>query len=227
MKRPLIIQTALTLALAMTSTFASDAENEYWQQKASLYEILPVGPDDIIFLGNSITDGGEFAELFENPRIKNRGISGDVIKGIDKRIGHILDGKPAKIFLLVGINDISHNIGVERLSEEYTRLIRRIRSESPSTRLFIQSVMPVNNTFNRYKKLIGKENTIKEFNKALKKVAAENGAEYIDLTPALSDKYGHLKKEFTNDGLHLTGDGYKAWTDLLRQYVNDNNRQIP
>ena len=145
-----LIGTALSLV-----ALSIDAD-EYWDRKTSLYSILPVKSTDIVFLGNSITDGGEFNELFGMPNILNRGISSDVITGVEKRLTQVTKGKPAKIFLLIGINDVSHHISVERLAERYERLVKKIREQSPETKLYVQSIMPVNNTFRRYKNLIGK-----------------------------------------------------------------------
>ena len=71
MKKPIL--TALLL-LAAAAVFA---QSEYNFQRRSLFEKLPVTSKDIVFLGNSITDGGEWNELLANPRVKNRGISGD------------------------------------------------------------------------------------------------------------------------------------------------------
>ncbi len=59
--------------------------DEYWDRKSSLFEIL-LYAEDIVMLGNSITDGGEFSELFGIHNIKNRGISSDVITGVEKRL---------------------------------------------------------------------------------------------------------------------------------------------
>lgn len=209
-----------TLAIA-GCTSAATAQNEYWHQRVSLFEILPVDNDDIVFLGNSITDGGEFAELFGNPAIKNRGISADVISGVDRRLSQIVEGQPRKIFLLIGVNDVSHHLSASSIADSYGRLVRRIREESPETILYIQSVMPINNDFGRYKNLKGRENVIPELNRRLEKIAAENGATFIDLWPALADAGGKLRREFTNDGLHLTGAGYRAWTDHIRRYVEE------
>lgn len=195
--------------------------DRYWDQKTSLFEILPIGENDIVFLGNSITDGGEFHELFRMDNIKNRGISSDVITGVEKRLEQVTSGNPKKIFLLIGINDVSHNLTVDQLAERYTRLVKKIREQTPGTKLYIQSVMPINNSFGRYKSLSGKEGTVKKFNERIKKIAETNGAEYVDLWPYLSDKNGHLKKEYTNDGLHLNGKGYKAWTDGIRPLVEE------
>lgn len=79
----------------------------FFDQRATLFEVLPTSKKDIIFLGNSITNGGEWAELLGNPHVKNRGISGDRADTMLDRLHVITKGKPAKIFLLIGINDLA------------------------------------------------------------------------------------------------------------------------
>ena len=67
---------------------------------------MPDTPNEIIMLGNSITDGCEWSELFQNSNIKNRGISGDITEGVLYRLDEVTRSKPAKVFLLIGINDL-------------------------------------------------------------------------------------------------------------------------
>lgn len=227
MKRriPILLRTfgymaAFLLASGPIATFNANAD-EYWDQKTSLFEILPIDNSDIVFLGNSITDGGEFSELFGMPNIKNRGIRSDVIPGVMKRLDQVTKGHPKKIFLLIGINDVSHNLSVDKLADRYETLVKKIRKESPETKLYVQSVMPVNNSFGRYKALIGKEKTIRQFNDRIKDIAIRNGATYVNLWPCLADEKGNLKRAYTNDGLHLTGAGYKAWSDGIRKLVTE------
>ncbi len=200
--------------------------DEYWDQRVSLFETLPVYSTDIVFLGNSITDGGEFAEMLRNPYIKNRGIRSDVINGVRKRLSQVTSGHPAKIFLLIGINDVSHHLGADAIADRYRQLVKDIRSQSPSTQLYIQSIMPINNTFRRYKNLTGQEKEIVRLNEKLEEIAREEGAQFIDLTAALSDKEGRLRKEFTNDGLHLTGKGYSAWIEQLKPFIGPSPENI-
>lgn len=214
----------LIAAISLAGTLTAPAPllaDEYWDQKTSLFDLLPVGEDDIVFLGNSITDGGEFHELFDMPNIKNRGIRSDVITGVEKRLGQVTAGKPKKIFLLIGINDVSHGHSVDELARRYERLVKRIRQETPGTQLYIQSVMPVNNSLKRYRNLIGKEKTIRSLNERLRTIADENGARYVDLWPFLADGNGNLNRDFTNDGLHLNGRGYKAWTEGIQSLVRE------
>lgn len=191
----------------------------YWHQRVTLFDKLPISSSDIVFIGNSITDGGEFAELFDNENIKNRGINSDVISGVKERLPQVTSGAPSKIFLLIGINDVSHNLSAANIAGQYEDLVKDIIAQSPSSHLYIQSIFPINNDFGRYKNLKGKESVIVEVNKKLQEIAEKYNATYLDLTPALAGSDGKLRKEFTNDGLHLVGKGYKAWAGAIRQYV--------
>ena len=75
MKKTILL---IIAAFIVTNVYAQTPEgNEYNYQRRTLFEILPTATSDIIFLGNSITDGCEWSELFGNPNMKNRGISAD------------------------------------------------------------------------------------------------------------------------------------------------------
>lgn len=203
------------------------AQDTYWQQRVSLFDRLTVTPDDIVFLGNSITDGGEFAEIFEMENCLNRGIRSDVINGVRKRLQQVVSGHPKKIFLLIGINDVSHGLSAEKIAANYEQLVKEIRQASPETQLYVQSVMPINNDFKRYKNLIGRENVIPALNTLLREIARDNSAVYIDLWPALVGKDGKkMDRAYTNDGLHLTGAGYQAWASVLAPYVKSDDSAI-
>lgn len=197
------------------------AADEYYDARTSLFEMLPVGTNDIVFLGNSITDFGEWQELLGMDNVKNRGIRSDTMRGVEKRLGQVLRGHPKQIFLLIGINDVASGLSAEELGRRYASLVEKIMAGSPGTQLILQSVMPVNNDFRRYKGLIGKQGMIPEFNKKISALAEKYGLIYVDLWDALADETtGKLKKEFTTDGLHLNGPGYKAWVDMIAPYVD-------
>ena len=87
----------------------------YYHQRVTLFRALPQTKEDIIFLGNSITDGGEWGELFNDIKIKNRGISGDITAGVLHRLDELANGKPAKVFLLIGVNDLARNITADSI----------------------------------------------------------------------------------------------------------------
>lgn len=215
---------SLLLVLGLLFGANSFAQQEkyttYYYQRATLFEKLPITSTDIVFLGNSLTDGCEWTELFGNPHIKNRGISGDEVMGIYDRIDPILKGKPAKIFLLTGVNDVSHDLTADSILVMYKKLVSEIKSDSPKTKLYIQSVLPVNDEFTRFPKVHNKTQVILDINKGLKQLAKENGYIYIDLyTHFIAPGTQSFDKKYTNDGLHLLGPGYLFLKEVLKPYV--------
>jgi len=217
-------RTSLFLVLGLLFCANSFAQQEkyttYYYQRATLFEKLPITSTDIVFLGNSLTDGCEWAELLGNPHIKNRGISGDEVMGIYDRIDPILKGKPAKIFLLTGVNDVSHDLTADSILVMYRKLVSKIKSDSPKTKLYIQSILPVNDEFTRFPKVHNKTQVILDINKGLKQLAKQNGYIYIDLyTHFIAPGTQSLDKKYTNDGLHLLGPGYLVWKEVLKPYV--------
>lgn len=122
----------------------------YYWQRVTLFKTLPKSNKDIIFLGNSITDGGEWGELFNDIHIKNRGISGDITAGVINRLDDVVSGKPSKIFLLIGTNDLSRKITTDSVVKNILIIADYVRQQSPSTSLYVQSILPVNNIYGKF-----------------------------------------------------------------------------
>ncbi|MBP3639501.1 MAG: sialate O-acetylesterase [Muribaculaceae bacterium] len=200
---------------------SAEKRGELWGQRASLFEMLGTDSTSIVFLGNSLTHGCEWHELFGNPHILNRGINGDVVSGLRERLTSVTAGKPAKIFLLCGVNDISHDLTPDSIVSALGALIADIREQTPSTRLYVQSLLPINNSFGRYKAIFGKEQTVRDVNRLLRPVVERAGATWIDIHGLFADGDGNLRADLTNDGLHLLAPGYAIWRDALRPYVDE------
>ncbi len=209
------------LAVTLVGLSQGRKYSTYYYQKATLYEKLPVSAKDIVFLGNSITDGGEWAELFENPFVKNRGISGDVVGGVYDRLEPILKGKPAKLFLMIGINDVAAGRSADTIVEGIEKIIDRFRRESPHTKFYLQSLLPVNDCYGMFKGHTSRGDVVKEINARLRDVAREKEITYIDLYSSFSNADGKLVQEYTNDGLHLLGEGYLLWKKIVLPYVKE------
>ena len=194
--------------------------NEFYYQRATLFDVLPVSSEDIIFLGNSLTNGCEWHELFNNAHVKNRGISSDVIQGVYDRLNPVIKGKPRKIFLMIGVNDISHDLSVDSIVDSIDKIVRKIRKETPNTQLYVQSLLPTNDDFGRYKKVMGKQQVILDINERLKSAASGNGYTYIDLySHFVMKNKKKMNPDFTNDGLHLLGPAYLVWKEVLLPYM--------
>ena len=120
---------AILFAAALFVAVASFAQNEYNYQKRSLFEQLPIRGNDIVFLGNSITDGCEWAELFNNRHIKNRGISADRSGWLLARLDPIVNGHPKKLFLMIGTNDLAAGVSPEEVAANIGKLLDRFAEE--------------------------------------------------------------------------------------------------
>lgn len=190
-------------------------DNNYYT-KASIYEQLDGAEQKgkIVFLGDSITRNGEWDELFNDQDIINRGINGDTSAGILKRIDSITILKPQKIFIMMGINDFSKSKSIDSVMENYKKVIKKIQNDSPDTKIYIQSVLPIN-----IKDSLVKPTTIIDFNNQLKSFSIQEGINYIDLYSSFVDADQHLIKKYTFDGVHVNGDGYELWKSKIVNYI--------
>ena len=198
---------------------AANTYTPYYHQRASHFATLNIDNNDIVFVGNSLSDNGRWNEMFDNADIKNRGIIGDIVQGISDRIDFVTKGHPRKIFLLVGVNDVSHHLTPDSIATAVEKLIVKIKSQSPETQLYLQSWLPINNDFKRYRNMIGKEEIILQGNVLLKQVARRQDIPFIDLFSLFADRQCKLPRYMTNDGLHVNDEGYKIWRDAVAPYI--------
>lgn len=210
-------------------TYPDSIFNTYYHQRYSLFKsipnlagsmqndmgTLPYSKRDIVFLGNSINDGSEWYELFNDIRIKNRGISGDMTPGILHRLKEVTDRKPAKVFLMIGINDLGRGVSPDSVVKNILLINDYILQESPSTKVFIESILPVNASFGKFPGQVSKGTQVIRANQLLKDASAKHRFEYIDLHSKFVDAQGLLDAKYTNDGLHLIGAGYQHWRHLI------------
>ena len=170
---------------------------------------------DIAFVGDSLTNLGDFENVFADKNCINLGIAGDSINDCRTRLHLLQQCGAKKIFLLIGIN--SFLISRESLSNNiysYKRLLKKIREIYPYAEIYIESLLPTDPDIS----LFVPSNVICIFNEMLKQFSEEYGAVYIDLHSSfLSGDY--IKSSFTCDGLHLTDEGYQVWYDTVADYL--------
>ncbi len=212
---------AMMAVMALLCLVAVGQANQdpYYARRATLFDELPIGKKDIVMLGNSLTDGCEFNELLGNRHIKNRGIVGDIVQGLIDRIDPIIKGQPRKLFIMSGVNDISHDVDADSIARAMEKLIVMVKKGSPRTKIYLQSLLPFNNDVREWKLLKGREHVVVEANLLFEQVARRQGVQWINLYPLFADENGRLRADLTNDGLHLMGKGYLIWRDAIWPYV--------
>ncbi|HAC63696.1 MAG TPA: G-D-S-L family lipolytic protein [Cyanothece sp. UBA12306] len=186
--------------------------------KIKYFQQLPNSEQEIIFLGDSLTDQGNWSELLKNGDIINRGIAGDTTDGVLNRINEVIESKPQKIFIMIGINDIwNENKILNDLITNYQQILTIFKTQIPKTQVYIQSILPINNE--QYSINVD-NNQILAVNEELKKIASKFNYQYLDLHSKFVEQSNQLNPEYTNDGVHLNLQGYLLWTDIIKLYVN-------
>ena len=218
-----IISALSFLLIAFTSSYGQKTWDtipnmpEHYVKRMAIFEKEPVVTGKIMFLGNSITEGADWQKLLKDSTAINRGISGDISFGILNRADDVIKRKPSKLFILIGINDLFKEIPDEVILQNIFSFIRIIKSGTPKTEIFIQSILPVNKSFKNFPKNYDKEEHIVTINAQLKKLGKHFGYTYIDLYNQFTNTNQQLEEKYSFDGLHLNASGYALWAEILKR----------
>ncbi len=204
---------ATFILLVVTRLAAKRLIQQHHGQKVDFFQHHPIQPGDIVFVGDSLTDGGRWEEMFPGKPVKNRGINADTTAGVFARLEDVIIGHPSAIFFLIGTNDLPwyEYRSDEEILASYKQILEQCRTELTDTRVYVQSLLPRNYSFSR---------RIQKLNLKLKELTEQFGYTYIHLFPAFANSRGGLRREITNDDLHLLGSGYLIWADQLRPYMD-------
>ena len=90
---------------------------------------------------------------------------------------------------------------------QYREIVSRIRSESPGTRLFLQSLLPRDVKYRA---------SVEDFNREIRDIADELGATYVDLYPGFLSEDGSIDDRYSSDGSEC----YGYWHPLYSSWVS-------
>ena len=168
----------------------------------------------IIFLGDSITEGFDLKHYFPDLNIVNKGIYGDNTDGVLARLHKdVIELNPDVIFLLIGTNDFACGKSNNMLIENLKKILTIIKSNLPAAAVYHSSILPVRGLDNRNNK------DIKEVNNEMRTFCDATGITYFDLFPQFLNSNLEMAEIYSEDGLHLTKEGYDKWAELLTPVV--------
>lgn len=223
---------AASLLLLPLPALAQDFQ-ERWDRKVADFRRqnarLDADTQHIVLFGSSSMEGWRYSKRVENylgplqPRILNRGISGDGI-GIKRKSGlynrldeSVVGARPSHVFILNGRNSMGY--GPARVAARYREVVRALRRALPDTVVCIVTCPPVRGRYAHMK------DKIVDYNERLKAIAKEEGAWLIDLHPHLADAQGLLKSSWTGDGLHFRNAGYEVLGRAIQRVVRESEEQ--
>ena len=167
----------------------------------------------LVFIGDSLTQWFDWQGRFPGYHVTNLGISGERVEGLIARRERIRSqiGSPDFIFLMTGINNFAN--GDYDIAGPYREIVRNITTWYKNSTLVVQSILPVALEW------IGND-AIKNANRALREIAHECQAEYLDVYGLFVDSRGNPKTGYlSDDGVHLAGKGYEAWANEIERFL--------
>jgi lysophospholipase L1-like esterase len=222
MRKQLVI-----LSLILVSVFSFGQNKIYdtiryakahYQMRMAVFNGERIQKGRIIFLGNSITEFGDWQKLLDDSTVINRGIAGDNTFGVLDRLEEVIRRAPSQLYIKIGINDISQGIPPSVILQNVVTIIKRVKAGSPETKIYMHSILPTNdNVKNEYPDAFNKNELVDQVNEKIKQKAATLSFTYIDLNKELRDKNGELDMKYADpDGLHLNETGYNVWIRYLK-----------
>lgn len=180
----------------------------YYKHKVSQFEMLKDKNEvKIMMLGDSITDEGEWSELW-GEIVQNRGISGDTTSGVLDRL-YTVNTNLKEVYIMIGVNDIMRGAKAEDVFSNYKKIVEFFQKKG--VKINIQSTLYIGES---RKKDFNEE--VEKLNNSLKEFAKQNSIRFIDLNPIFAPKKV-LKSDFTKDDLHLNGQAYKLWINEIKK----------
>ena len=167
-------------------------------------------PDRVVMLGDSITARGNWGVLLPEVRPYNYGIGSNYTDSVLERLDTVIEAKPQKVFLMIGINDVYREDDPLEIYDRYRQIVDRLL---PHSEVVLQSTL-----FPGKEEDVDQRQVVAVLNELLKEFAQKRGLDFIDLNREMNHNQllaGHL----TDDGIHLSSEGYAAWTKVLREYL--------
>jgi len=190
---------------------------DFWYfARKDMFATFQPKPGCVVMLGDSLTQSYEWEEVL-GERFLNRGIGSDDTINLLNRLYQVTDLQPSRVFVLIGINDILRGESTEAISARYKAILSRLLAKVPE--VITESVLPTSEPSRR--------RAVVELNSSRKRIAAEEHSPFLDLYPLFADSSGMMMKRYTTDGVHLTAEGYRVWSNAIRSWTSPNVPALP
>lgn len=167
--------------------------------------------DDAAFIGNSLVDGFRMFSGLSN--CDYYAATSMTIFGIDDYITQMSSVTYGKIYMLLGINELTYNM--DSLMRAYGNALDRLMADHPGAVIYVMGVSPVSAAKEASSSIFTMAN-VRRFNENLLQLVQEKNCCYIDLCDALGGSDGYLPADVTTDGVHFVASEYRVWRDYLR-----------
>jgi lysophospholipase L1-like esterase len=219
--RPLVMAfglascSALACAQGPVTVTPQPRQGPWMQQHEDFLKIAKAGNVDLLFLGDSITQGWKGAQKtwdrFYGPRkAANFGIGGDRTEHVLWRIqnGELKGIEPKVVVLMIGTNNSGDNTPDE-IAQGVSTIVEELRTRLPRTKVLLLGVFPRGETPAPIRE------RLKSLNEKIAKLDDGSNVHYLDIGKAFLNEDGTISNKIMPDYLHLTPRGYRLWAEAM------------
>ncbi|MBM3981289.1 MAG: GDSL family lipase [Planctomycetes bacterium] len=219
---------ALCLSASAQDNPAAKPINRDVARHKQFLKVVEKGEGDVIFLGDSITQGWEgnkktWDAAFGAFKPVNLGIGGDQTGHVLWRIteGKEIDPlKPKLAVIMIGTNNTGGH-SAEQIAGGVKAIVETLQKAKPDMKILVLGVFPraggVEKGADAPKEKLNPK--IKAINEIISKLADDKKVFYKDIGDKFLNKDGALERKVMPDLLHLSAEGYKIWADAIKDDV--------
>ena len=212
----------LFLSIFMGQTIAAQdwANLNKYQNENSTLKPITANQKKVVFMGDSITEGWPFLDLFTNKPYLNRGISGQTTPQMLIRFrADVIALKPSVVLIMAGTNDIAGNTGPSTLEMITDNIFSMAElAKAHQIKVILCSVLPAYDF--SWKKGLHPAEKIATLNAMIKKYADANKILYLDYYSTMVNEQKGLKSTYSEDGVHPNKAGYEVMTPLAEKAIS-------
>jgi lysophospholipase L1-like esterase len=197
-----------------------------WNERhAKHLEMITGGGGDLLFIGDSITEGWSgagkavWAKEYAPGKALNLGIGGDTTQNVLWRLanGAVAGLKPRVVVLMIGTNNFGlHGDQPGDVVRGITAVVASLREKLPGAHVLLLGIFPRDAN-----PKAGIRAKIAEVNNAIAKLDDGKAVHVLDIGPVFTEADGSLGKEVMPDFLHLSPIGYERWAAALRKPLTE------
>ncbi len=130
--------------------------------------------------------------------------------------------KPPVLIITLGVSGGAGVLSEAEFKKVYRTMLLSVMEASPTTEIYVQSILPLSDKSVNYYKKITKEAVV-EANRWIREVCASLSVPYIDSHSLLIGENGYLKPQYQNDEyMHLTASAYEIILANIKKHVENN-----